>query len=131
VLGAQRRFDHAPLDALHEAVERRVHGRVDDNSVAAPRHQLEHLDDPSHHIGDGGACRDVEFPTPAFARELGVGLGISRSRRISAVADGDRVLDGADDRLGERHIHLRDPQRQYVGIEVPPLGARAPAELLQ
>jgi hypothetical protein len=91
VVGVQGRLDHAPFHVLAEAVERRVHGRVDDHRVATARDQLEDLDDPAHHVGHVCARVDVDLPAPALAREVGEGLGVRGPLRVAGVADRDRV----------------------------------------
>ncbi len=130
-VGAQRRVDDAAPLVRGEAVERRVHGRVDDDRVARGREDAQHLDDRDHDVGQRARRRRVGRPAPAAPGEARVRLAVRGADVVPGVARAQGGRHGVHDRVARRDVHLGDEQRQHVGGEGAPLHRRPTAQLVE
>jgi hypothetical protein len=120
-------LDDRAVGVPDERRERGVDRGVDHHRVPGVREQPQHLDDADHDVRNQPRGADVEHPAPPLGREHRHRLGVAVPRRVAGVAAAQRVRDGPDHRLGLRHVHLGDEQRQHVRRVLPPLHAGAAA----
>ena len=117
---------------LDERGERRVHRRVDDDRVARVGEQPQHLDDAQHHVGDQPrAPRRRPSQSHRSAANAAIASAYALPDGYPVSPQAHRVGDGPDHRLGLRHVHLRDEQRQHVRRVVPPLLAGPSPQLVE
>ncbi len=94
--------------------------------------QLEHLDDAQHHVRDDRRPLNSQVvPVPTSRGEVRECLAIGSSGRIPGISALHRTVDGSCYGLGDRHVHLRHPQWQYIVLVGRPLHTRALPQLLQ